>query len=45
MIRERTAELLDSLPEGESFDWVDTVSIELTTLMLATLFDFNGRPS
>ena len=39
MIRERTAELLDSLPEGESFDWVDTVSIELTTLMLATLFD------
>ena len=40
MSRERTAELLDSLPEGESFDWVDTVSIELTTLMLATLFDF-----
>ena len=40
MIRERTAELLDSLPEGEPFDWVDTVSIELTTLMLATLFDF-----
>ena len=26
--------------EGETFDWVDTVSIELTTLMLATLFDF-----
>ena len=40
MIRERTAELLDSLPDGEEFDWVDTVSIELTTLMLATLFDF-----
>ena len=40
MIRERTAELLDSLPEGETFDWVNTVSIELTTLMLATLFDF-----
>ena len=40
MIRERTTELLDSLPEGETFDWVDTVSIELTTLMLATLFDF-----
>jgi len=32
--------LLDSLPEGETFDWVDTVSIELTTAMLATLFDF-----
>ena len=40
LIRERTAAVLDSLPEGEPFDWVDTVSIELTTLMLATLFDF-----
>ena len=40
LIRERTAAVLDSLPEGEEFDWVDTVSIELTTLMLATLFDF-----
>jgi cytochrome P450 len=33
-------ELLDSLPEGETFDWVDKVSIELTTGMLAILFDF-----
>ncbi len=40
LIRERTARVLDSLPEGETFDWVDTVSIELTTMMLATLFDF-----
>ena len=40
MIRERTQQLLDELPEGATFDWVDTVSIELTTLMLATLFDF-----
>jgi len=40
LIRERTAQVLDSLPEGETFDWVDTVSIELTTMMLATLFDF-----
>ena len=40
LIRQRTADLLDSLPEGEEFDWVDTVSIELTTMMLATLFDF-----
>ena len=40
LIRERTATVLDALPEGETFDWVDTVSIELTTLMLATLFDF-----
>jgi cytochrome P450 len=39
-IRERTIDVLDSLPEGETFDWVDTVSIELTTLLLATLFDF-----
>ena len=40
LIRERTVEVLEALPEGETFDWVDTVSIELTTLMLATLFDF-----
>ncbi len=40
LIRERTCGVLDSLPVGETFDWVDTVSIELTTLMLATLFDF-----
>ncbi len=40
LIRERTGDLLDSLPEGETFDWVDTVSVELTTMMLATLFDF-----
>ncbi len=40
LIRERTAYVLDSLPRGETFDWVDNVSIELTTMMLATLFDF-----
>ena len=40
LIRERTCRVLDALPEGETFDWVDTVSIELTTMMLATLFDF-----
>ena len=40
LIRERTCRVLDSLPDGEAFDWVDTVSIELTTMMLATLFDF-----
>lgn len=39
-IRGRTQKVLDSLPVGETFDWVDTVSIELTTMMLATLFDF-----
>jgi cytochrome P450 len=36
----RTAEILDELPVGETFDWVDRVSIELTTQMLAILFDF-----
>jgi len=40
LIRERACAVLDSLPEGETFDWVDTVSVELTTMMLATLFDF-----
>lgn len=39
-IRKRTAEILDALPVGERFDWVDRVSIELTTQMLAILFDF-----
>jgi cytochrome P450 len=40
LIRERVREILDGLPVGETFDWVDRVSIELTTGMLATLFDF-----
>lgn len=40
LIRERTARVLDGLPRDETFDWVDRVSIELTTMMLATLFDF-----
>ena len=35
-----TGAVLDSLPIGESFDWVDLVSMELTTQMLARLFDF-----
>lgn len=39
-IRTRTTEILDALPVGETFDWVDTVSVELTTQMLAILFDF-----
>ncbi len=39
-IRERAARILDSLPVGKTFNWVDLVSIELTTQMLATLFDF-----
>jgi cytochrome P450 len=39
-IRERTAQVIDSLPIGEAFDWVERLSIELTTGMLARLFDF-----
>ena len=40
LIRERTIRLLEDLPRGVVFDWVDKVSIELTTMMLATLFDY-----
>jgi cytochrome P450 len=40
LIRERVGTILDSLPVAETFNWVDLVSIELTTQMLATLFDF-----
>jgi cytochrome P450 len=39
-IRLRTQQVLDGLPRNETFDWVERVSIELTTQMLATLFDF-----
>ncbi len=39
-IRERTCRVLDGLPRDETFNWVERVSIELTTMMLATLFDF-----
>ena len=40
LIRERTQEVLDNLPRNKKFNWVEHVSIELTTRMLATLFDF-----
>jgi cytochrome P450 len=40
LIRTRSGEVLDALPRGETFDFVERVSIELTTQMLATLFDF-----
>ncbi len=39
-IRERVVEILDNLPVGETFNWVDEVSVELTARMLAVLFDF-----
>ena len=40
LVRERAGKILDSLPIGEEFDWVDLVSKELTAMTLATLFDF-----
>jgi|TARA_B110000914_G_scaffold1447_1_gene1282 cytochrome P450 len=40
LIRERASDILDNLPVGETFNWVEEVSIELTARMLATLFDF-----
>ncbi len=40
LIRERAAKILDELPRGEPFDFVDKVAVELTSQMLATLFDF-----
>ncbi len=40
VIRQRAGWILDELPSGESFNWVEHVSIELTTQMLATIFDF-----
>jgi cytochrome P450 len=40
IIRERAGAILDALPIGEAFDWVDMVSKELTAMTLATLFDF-----
>ncbi|MFU9136882.1 solanimycin biosynthesis cytochrome P450 SolI [Erwinia tasmaniensis] len=40
LLRERAGGILDALPVGEPFDWVDRVSKELTATALATLFDF-----
>lgn len=40
LIRERAGAILDALPIGEEFDWVDLVSKDLTAMTLATLFDY-----
>lgn len=40
LIRSRVQDVLDHLPVGQPFDWVQRVSIELTARMLATLLDF-----
>jgi cytochrome P450 len=39
LIRQRAGDILDGLPVGEEIDWVDKVSMELTAMTLATLFD------
>ena len=39
-IRKRVGRMPRQSADGRVFDWVDQVSIELTTQMLATLFDF-----
>jgi cytochrome P450 len=38
-VREQVTEVLDSLPIGETFEWVDKVSVELTGRVLAELMD------
>ena len=40
LIRERAIDILENLPVGETFNWVQEVSIELTARMLATLLGF-----
>ena len=40
LIRERIGKILDELPIGEPFDWVDKVSMDLTAMTLATLFNY-----
>lgn len=40
LIRERVQDVLDNLPVGQAFNWVDRVSVEITSRMLATLLDF-----
>ena len=40
LIRSRTIEVLEGLPVGEPFNWVERVSKELTTRMLASLLDY-----
>tara|TARA_Y100000588_G_scaffold317734_1_gene346954 strand:+ start:4588 stop:5835 length:1248 start_codon:yes stop_codon:yes gene_type:complete len=39
-VRERTKEILQNLPRGEAFDWVEAVSLPLTTRMLSIILDF-----
>lgn len=38
LIRERAGRILDALPIGEEFDWVERVATELAAMTLATLY-------
>lgn len=40
LIRKRVIDIIEALPVNETFNWVERVSIALTTQMLATLFNF-----
>ncbi len=40
VMRELCCRILDELPVGEPFNWVERFSIEMTTQVLARLFDF-----
>jgi cytochrome P450 len=40
ILKSRAEALVDSLPGGETFDWAERVSVELTAQMLATLLGF-----
>ena len=40
LIRERTVAVLEALPRGEVFDWSDLVATELTSMMLASMFNY-----
>ena len=44
LIRSRTEEVLDSLPVGETFNWVDEVSIELTYVVPGASWTTIARP-
>ena len=40
LIRQRTVAVLEALPRGAMFDWVEKVSTDLTGMMLSTMFDY-----
>lgn len=44
-LRQWTVEVLDALPIGEDFNWVDRVSVELTARTLALLLGFPQQKS